>query len=163
MLIISFFSGMKEGAVKSFFSLVGLIVSIPLAGLSYHLLAGVLSFLPGEDWDNFIGFLVTMGIISLILTLIFLPARKLVEQAWNKGVLFRLIGGILSLFGAAVSWVVFTLVVNAFPIFGLLEDSLAGSSVLDWLVVHLSFIQALLPESIRGAATITTAVILYHS
>ena len=65
VLVASFFSGMKEGAVKSFFSLVGLIISIPLAGLSYHLLTGVLTFLP-KPWDGFIGFLATMGIISII-------------------------------------------------------------------------------------------------
>ena len=39
ILILSFLGGMKDGAVKTFSSLVALIIAIPLAGLSYRLIA----------------------------------------------------------------------------------------------------------------------------
>ena len=50
ILILSFVGGLKDGAVKSFFSLLALVIAIPLTGLSYRLLATILSFLPGTNW-----------------------------------------------------------------------------------------------------------------
>ena len=49
VLFFSFIGGLKEGVVKSFFSLITLIITIPLTGVSYRLLANILSFLPGEN------------------------------------------------------------------------------------------------------------------
>ena len=57
ILFFSFIGGLKEGAVKGFFSFITLIIAIPITGMSYPLLADILSFLPGQDWENFIGFL----------------------------------------------------------------------------------------------------------
>ena len=48
---------------------------------------------------------------------------------------------------------VFTLVLGAYPIFGWLEQAVTGSVILNWLVVHLSFVQAVLPEVFRQAST----------
>jgi len=146
ILFFSLIGGLKEGAVKSFFSLIALIIAIPLTGVSYHLLANVLSFLPGENWENFVGFFVTLALISIILHFVLLLPRKLTQKAWNKGVLFRLIGGALNVINAAIGMVLFTLLVQAYAIIGWLERAVAGSSVLTWLVVHLSFVQAMLPE-----------------
>jgi len=71
ILILTFIGGMKDGAIKVFFSLLATVISIPLAGLSYRLIASILSFLPGTNWENFFGFFITMGIIIAILQLIF--------------------------------------------------------------------------------------------
>ena len=68
ILFFSFFGGLKEGVVKNFFSLIVFIIAIPLTGLSYHLIAVIFSFLPGTNWENFIGFQLskkTMGILGL--------------------------------------------------------------------------------------------------
>jgi len=153
ILLLSFIGGLKEGAVKNFFSLIALIIAIPLTGISYHLLANILSFIPGEDWGNFVGFFITLALISVILHFVFLLPRKFIQKAWNKGVLFRLIGGALNIFNAAIGMVVFTLVLQAYPIFGWLEQAVTDSGILTWLVVHLSFAQALLPELFQHAAT----------
>ena len=156
-LFFSFIGGLKEGAVKNFFSLIALIIAIPIAGLSHRLLATILSFLPGEDWKNFVGFFIALVLISIVLHFIFLLPRKFIQKAWNKGVIFRLIGGALNIFGAAIGMVVFTLLVQAYPIFGWLEQAVTGSSVLTWLVVHLSFVQAMLPEVFQEAAPMVIA------
>jgi len=157
ILILSFFGGLKEGAVKNFFSLIALIIAIPLAGLSYYLIAAILSFLLGTNWENFFGFFITMGIISVILHLIFLLPRKIVQKIWKKGILFRLLGGVLNIVGASIGMAVFTLVLRAYPIFDWLERWVSSSSILMWLVDKFGFVQAMLPEAFQN---VTPLVIL---
>ena len=153
ILLFSLIGGIKEGAVKQFFTLIALLIAIPVAGISYHLLADLLSFIPGENWENFLGFFIVLAVISIILHFIFLLPRRPAEKAWKKGVLFRLIGAAFNIFNAAIGMVVFTLVIDAYPIFDWLERAVTGSGVLTWLVSHLSFVQAVLPEVFRQAAT----------
>ena len=153
--IVFFFSligGLKEGAVKNFFSLIAVLIAIPLTGISYHLLSSILSFLPGENWGNFIGFFITLAIISVILHFIFFLPRKLTQKAWSKGFLFRFIGGVFNILNSAIGMVLFTLVILAYPIFGWLEEALIGSSILTWLVVNLSFVKSMLPDIFHDAA-----------
>lgn len=157
ILFFSFVGGLKEGAVKSFFSLIALIIAIPLTGVSYHLLANILSFLPGENWRNFVGFFVTLALISIILHFVLLLPRKLTQKTWDRGVLFRLIGGTLNTFNAAIGMAVFTLLLQVYPIIGWLERAVTDSSVLTWLVVHLNFVQAMLPEIFQDAAIMVVA------
>lgn len=154
VLILSFVGGLKEGAVKQFFSLVVLLVAIPLAGSSYHLVATILSFLPGENWEKFVGFFITLAVISVILHLIVLLPRKLVQKIWKKGLLFRLLGGALNTLNASIGMAVFALVLLAYPIFDWLERAVAGSSVLSALVQALGFVQALLPGVFRDVANL---------
>jgi uncharacterized membrane protein required for colicin V production len=146
ILVLSFLGGLKEGAVKNFFSLIALFIAIPLTGLSYRLIATILSFLPGTNWENFFGFFITMGIISVILHFIFLLPRKFTQKIWEKGCLFRLLGGLLNIFSASIGFTVFVLVLRAYPIFDWLERWVSGSGILMWLVETLSFVQAMLPE-----------------
>jgi len=160
ILILSFFGGFREGAVKQFFNLVALIIAIPLAGFSYHLLAVLLSFLPGENWENFIGFFIALALISVILHFIALLPRRLVQKIWRRGLFFRLIGGALSLVNASIGMVVFTLVLLAYPIFNWLERAVANSGVLASLVEIFGFVQAMLPEVFQNAATLVVAGLL---
>lgn len=146
ILLFSFIGGLREGAVKSFFSLIALIIAIPLTGVSYHILANILSFLPGDNWENFVGFFVTLAVISIALYFVLLLPRKFAQKAWNKGVLFRLIGGVLNILSAAVGMVVFTLLIQVYPIIRWLEQAVADSGILTWLVVQLGFVQAMLPD-----------------
>jgi len=153
ILFFSLIGGLKEGAVKQLFSLIALLIAIPVAGISYHLLANLLSFIPGENWENFIGFFIMLVVISVILHFVFLLPRKILQKAWKQGLLFRLIGAAFSIFNAAIGMVVFTLVLGAYPIFGWLEQAVTGSVILNWLVSQLSFVQSVLPEVFRQAAT----------
>ena len=154
ILSFSFFGGLKEGAIKSFFSLIVLIIAIPLAGLYYYLIATILSFLPGTNWENFVGFFITLGLISVILHFILLLPRKIMQKVWKKGIFFRLLGGTLNILNASIGMVVFTLALGAYPIIEWLEQAVTNSSVLVWLVERLSFVQAMLPEVFQNAATL---------
>ena len=160
ILIFSFFGGFREGAVKQFFNLVALIIAIPLAGFSYHLIAALLSFLPGENWGNFFGFFIALALISVILHFIAFLPRRLVQKIWRRGLFFRLIGGALNLVNASIGMVVFTLVLLAYPIFDWLERAVANSGVLASLVEIFGFVQAMLPEVFQNAATLVVAGLL---
>ena len=153
VLVFSIIGGIREGAVKQFFSLIALLVAIPVAGISYHLLAGILSFIPGENWENFISFFIMMAAVIVALHFIFLLPCRSFQKSWKNELLFRIIGAIFSLFNAAVGMVVFTLVLYVYPIFDWLEGAVSGSVILNWLVAHLSFVQGVLPEVFRQAAT----------
>jgi len=153
ILFFSLIGGLKEGAVKQLFSLIALLIAIPLAGISYHLLAGLLSFIPGENWENFIGFFIMLVVVSIILHFVFLLPRKFLQKVWKQGLLFRLIGAAFNIFNATIGMVVFALVLGAYPIFDWLERAVTGSVILNWLVSQLSFVQAVLPEVFRQAAT----------
>ena len=116
ILCFSLLGGMKEGAVKNLFSLVINIVAIYIAGHIYHLIATVLSFLPGTNWENFLGFFITMGLITVILHLMVLIPRKIIQQIWKRGFIFRLLGGALNIFSTSIGFVVFTLIIANFPL-----------------------------------------------
>jgi len=158
ILVFSFIGGFKEGAVKQFFNLVILLIAIPLAGMSYGLISKIISFLPGVNWENFIGFFIALAVISVILHFIALLPRKIIQKIWKRGILFRLLGGALNVFNAGIGMVVFTLVLLAYPIFDWLERAMAGSNVLAWLVENLSFVLALLPEAFRHAGMVVSAI-----
>ena len=158
ILILSFLGGLKEGAVKNLFSLAVLIIAILLAGL-YYLIATILSFLPGTNWENFIGFFITIGIISLIMHFIFFLPRRIAQKIWGKGILFRLLGGGLNVLNAGIGMVVFTLALGAYPIIDWLERAVTNASVLMWLVKLLSFVEAMLPEAFQNAAISVAAAL----
>ncbi len=158
ILVFSFLGGAKDGAVKSLFSLAALIIAIPCAGLTYHFITPLLSFLPGTNWENFLGFFIAMGIISAILHLIFLLPGKLIGGILGKGILLRLLGGILTVLGAGISLAIFTLVIRAYPIFDWLERWVSSSGILTWLVNTFSFVPALLPGALENASRLVAII-----
>ena len=149
ILVIAFVGGLIEGAAKSFFRLLGLIIALPLTGILYPLLAGVLSFLPGENWENFISFIVILAILSTLLYWIFFIPRKFMEKISIEMGILRIIGGCLNILNSAIGMVIFTLLVQVYPVMGWLEDVITQSSILTWLVMHLEFVKVLLPELFR--------------
>lgn len=146
ILILSFIGGCAQGLVKSFFSLVAVIVAIPVAGQYYPFLAGFLGFINNRDLEQFIGFFITSAITSIILSIIFYFPLKILEKTWHEFLGFRIIGGLLNLLGAAIGLVVLTTLVNAFPVWEWLRLELTDSNLINWLMINLSFIQSLLPE-----------------
>jgi len=150
VLLVSLLAGLKEGAVKHFFNLVAVLIAIFIAGLAYRLVAGILSFIPGENWENFLGFFIVFGITMAILQLSFLLPRKLIQAMWKRGLLYRLLGGALNVVNASIGLVVFARILAAFPIFDWLARWVAGSSVMSFLVHTFGFIQALLPEVFKA-------------
>jgi uncharacterized membrane protein required for colicin V production len=154
ILLVSVFAGLKEGVVKRFFNLVATFLAIFIGGLYYHLIASLLSFIPGENWENFIGYSIAFAIVMVIFLLAFLLPRKIINKVWKRGLLYRLLGAGLNVVDSAIGLTLFALLLNAFPIFDWLAHWVAGSSVMASLVSIFGFIQALLPEVFRAAPTV---------
>jgi uncharacterized membrane protein required for colicin V production len=150
LLIFSFIAGLKEGAVKAFFSLVGLIIAIAVAGHFSYLLINVLGFIPDYNWQHFIGFFGTLIIVLIILAIILFIPTRLIEGIWGKGVIFTILGGVFSILSFAISLILFTTIVNNYPIFYWLEQALSNSSIIDWLMGFSGVVYLLLPETFRS-------------
>ena len=146
VLLFGFIVGPKEGAVKITSALIAHLIAIPLAGISYQLLASLFSFLPGDSWENLVGFFAAKYLIIAILYFPFLFfARRFFKKVWKKGIFIRLISGVLTTLNSAIGMVTLVLAVEAFSISGWLGQVLLGSSFLDWLVTNLSFVKSMLP------------------
>ena len=158
ILLFSLLAGLKEGAVKHFFNLVAVLIAVFIAGLTYYLISVLLSFIPGENWENFLGFFITLAIIIAILQLAFFLPRRLIQKIWKRGLLYRLLGGVLSVVDASIGLVVFALVLFAFPIFDWLGRWVAGSSVMSFLVQVFGFIQVLLPAEFLASANMVSII-----
>ena len=148
-LILSFVDGFIGGVVKSFFSFIVLVIAIPLTGISYHLLARVLSFVPGEKWPYFIGFFIALILYSIIFHFAFYLPRKYARATFHEGILTGIAGGLVSTFKAAIGIVLLLLVFHAHPVIRGLEPVLMESGVLTWLIGHFRFVQLLLPEAFK--------------
>ena len=157
ILILSFFGGMKEGAVKQLFSLAILLIAILLTGVSYRLIALILSFLPGQNWENFIGFFVTLALASLILHFITWIPRRIARAIWKKGLIFRLVGGVLNLIQTSIGLALLALVIAVYPIWGWLAEAIAGSGVMMGLLERFGFVARMLPEVFRSTALAVTS------
>ncbi len=153
-IILSFFDGLRKGAARSLFPLLAMLVAIPLAGILYYILAALLSFLPGTNWQNFIGFFITMGITSAILQFMFTLPRMVFKEVWGKGGASSLVGGVLNILNSAIGWTVFALVVRAYPVFNWLETAVKDSSVLNWLIITFRFVETMLPNEFETGAQV---------
>jgi len=149
ILIFSFIGGLKEGAVREFFSLVALIIALPVAGYFYGYLATWLTFMQDSNWRNIIAFLLMTGIITVILILIFMFPRHLLEKIWSGGCIWSVAGGVIGLVNSAVGLVVLVTLVEANPTAGWARDITLASNILNWLMSNLSPVAQLLPEALR--------------
>ena len=149
ILIFSFIGGLSQGLLKTFFSLVAFIVSVPIAGRYYSVLSEVLGFVHNRNWQNFLGFFIAMAIVSIVLSIIFYFPRKIMDKAWPREFWMRLVAGVLNLLAAAMGLVILATLVTVFPVWEWLRLAMADSSVFHWLTTHLTFVQSLLPAALR--------------
>jgi uncharacterized membrane protein required for colicin V production len=154
VLIFSILGGLRQGAVRQLFNLLATLIAIPVAGVSYHVLADILSFIPGTHWENFIAFFIMLAVTNIVLYFVFLLPARALKRAWPGGLFFCVLGAIFSLVNAILGIVVFALVLHAYPIFGGLERAVSGSGVVSGLVSLFGFIQVALPEVFRQAAAL---------
>jgi uncharacterized membrane protein required for colicin V production len=141
ILIFSLIGGLIGGVVRGFFSLLTIIVAIPVTAAFYGYLASLLSFLPGQNWENFIGFLITMAIVSIVLSIVFWIPRHFLKAVWKSGLLSSLIGGVFTLINSAISLFIIALLIQTYPIITWLSDRVSESVVLSWLLVNLDFVR----------------------
>ncbi|HAV10232.1 MAG TPA: hypothetical protein DCX22_01245 [Dehalococcoidia bacterium] len=154
ILIFSFIGGLKNGAVKEFFGLTGILIAIPVTGAAYGIMVAVLSFIPDTNWQNFAGFLITFTLVNIALFLLFLLPRMALGGIWQGGILSALIGGIFNVINAAIGLTVFCFLVLTYPVLSFLVTIITCSSMLNWLMTILHFVQLLLPTAFQQALSV---------
>jgi hypothetical protein len=152
LYVFVFIGGLRQGAIKSGFSLLALIISIPLTGLLFHFITGWFSFLNDANWANFLGFFITLAIISVILALIFLIPRKLLGAA-DVGFVSSIVGGLISIIGLSLALTLFVFVIKTYPVWDWLVQVLSGSHIVGILLNILGFTRFMLPEAFSAAAS----------
>jgi len=133
------------------FSFITSIIAILITGALYDFVANWLSFLPGENWEHFLGFLVTIVIISIILALLFLLPRHIIKAIWSSGCASGIVGGILGLVNSAIGIFVLALLIQTYPVMDWLKNAVIESTVLSSILQYLGFLRFLLPETFRGS------------
>ena len=151
IFIFVFIGGLRQGVFRSIFSFTSLIISIPVTGLLYHFLAGIFSFIHDENWSNFLGFLITFIVISVLLSLIFWIPTKIMKLG-EGGILSAIIGGVFALTGFCISLVLFTILIETYPVWNWLVGVLEGSQIVKVLLTIFGFIKFMLPETFRIAS-----------
>ncbi|MDD5101274.1 MAG: CvpA family protein [Syntrophales bacterium] len=149
ILIFSFIGGLKNGAVKELFSVLCTLIAIFISGAIYRLPVSLLQFISDFNWRSLLGFLITYGIISIILFLIVLLPRKLLEGLWRGGILSSALGGIFSVMNAAIGVVLLSTLLLAYPVLPFLYDAISSSGMVTELLKYLQFVQLLLPVSVQ--------------
>jgi uncharacterized membrane protein required for colicin V production len=149
ILICSVMSGFFQGAIKTSFAIVSYLIALPIAGYFYPFVAGILSFLPGEDWENLLGFIIVLCIFCVILHFVFWLPRKILEKIIGKGLISRFAGSFISLISAGIGLTVFALLIQAFPVWAWLQMGLDNSAIINLLVSVYVLVQGLLPEIMR--------------
>ncbi len=139
ILIFSFIGGLKRGALKEFFGLLALIVAIPLASLFYGYVISWIFFVGDSVWRPFLAFLITMGIIMVLLLLIFWIPRHFLDNAWDAGFFWSLLGGIFAILNSALGLVLLVSLIDIYPVLPWLDDIFSSSQVLNWLVNTIGF------------------------
>jgi uncharacterized membrane protein required for colicin V production len=150
ILVFSFMAGVKAGLVNSIFSLIIFLIALVVAGYYYIFVSSMLSFLPGENWSKFFGFVIAIVIISIILSIVCVIPRALLKSIWNGGGFFGLVGGVFNLVNTSIGFVVFIILLQQYPIVPFLSTLFAKSYILMWLTSNLSFIYFLLPVTFRS-------------
>ena len=134
ILVFSFLGGLKEGAVKEFFGLLAFIIALAFTGAFMVYVVGWMSFAQDSLWRALLTFLVTMGIILIVLHLALLGPRYLLDRVWNGGFIWSALGGIFGVVNTALGLVLMVILLEIYPVFTWLSNWLAVSNILNWLV-----------------------------
>jgi membrane protein required for colicin V production len=134
ILVFSFLGGLKQGAAKEFFGLLAFIIALSLTGAFAVYVLGWMSFAQDHLWRALLTFLVTMGIILIIIHLALLLPRHLLDNIWNGGCIWSALGGVFGVVNSALGLVLMVILLNIYPVLTWLSDLLAASNVLNWLV-----------------------------
>jgi uncharacterized membrane protein required for colicin V production len=146
VLLLVFATGMRRGLGRDTGALVAHFIAIPLAGISYELVASLFSFISSENWQSVVGFFATKYLIILILYLVFIRlSHRFIGKTARTGRYFRLAGGLVNSLNSAMGMVTLYLAIQAFPVGGWVERVMLGSGFLDWLAGVLIYVKAMLP------------------
>lgn len=113
ILVISIFTGLKQGLIKGALSLAGLVVGVVLASKFYLQLGRAMGFIPNVDIANVVAFiliLVVVMIIANVLAALLKQTARAVMLAWVDylgGAVFGFLMGAIFMGALLAIWVRF--------------------------------------------------------
>lgn len=138
-LVISIVGGLTQGLIRSALSLVGLIVGIVVASHYYQQFGKILAFIPNQDAANIIAFIIILGAVVAIASLIGVMLRSLIK-AIMLGWVDRAAGAVFGLFmGGLTVAAILAVIMKLAPTNIIVESRLAGF-FLEKFPVVLSFL-----------------------
>ncbi len=140
ILVFSFLGSLKQGAIREFFGLLAFIIALAFTGAFTVYVLGWMSFAQDHLWRALLTFLITMGIILIILHLALLAPRYLLDKVWNGGFIWSALGGIFGVINVALGLVLMVILLEIYPVLNWLSDLLAASGILNWLVTSFGSI-----------------------
>ena len=154
ILVGAFIGGAKGGVFKEVVELIAFIIALLFAGTFLSMVYGWLAFIGNTGWQSFLAFLLTMGIIIILVQLLLWLPRHLLEKLWNSGFIFGLLGGILGIINASLGLVLLVRLLSVYEVLPWLSSILATSHVLSWLIsVFGPFITSLTREVTYSGVT----------
>ena len=142
MILISGFSGLRNGLIKTVFSLAGLVIGVILAGRYYSALAGNLAFISDERIASVLAFIIIFLVVMIIASLLGMIFTKIVS-AVLLGWLNHLSGAVLGIALGAISIAALLAIwVQFIGPSGPVSDSMLASI----LIERLPLVTALLPQ-----------------
>jgi len=134
ILVFSFLGGLKQGASKELCGLLAFIVALSITGAFTTYVFVWMSFASDHLWRSLLTFMITMCIIMIIMHLVLLLPRHLLDKMWSGGFIWSVLGGVFGAINSALGLVLMVLLLGIYPVFDWLNDLLAASGILDWLV-----------------------------
>ncbi|MDD5398750.1 MAG: CvpA family protein [Dehalococcoidia bacterium] len=134
ILVFSFLGGLKQGAPRELCGLLAFIVALSITGAFIAYVFVWMSFASDNLWRSLLTFLITMAIIMIVLHLALLLPRHLLDKIWSGGFFWSVLGGIFSVINSALGLVLMVLLLGIYPVLDWLNDLLAASGILNWLV-----------------------------
>ena len=152
ILVFGVIGGLRQGAVRQFLGLLAFIFALLLTGLFVSRVTGWLSFIGIDTWRNFMGFLLTIGIILIVFYLVLWIPRYFIDKVWDGGFIWSLLGGIFALIDCCLGLTLLVKLLNIYPILSWLNSVLASSHVLSWLVANFGPFITTLMQAFAGKA-----------
>ncbi len=146
VLVISAFSGLINGLVKTLFSLAGLIVGLLLAGHFYASLADHLGFISSENAARIVAFLIIFFAVLAVATLLGWLFTKLISAL--------LLGWLNRILGAAAGVVMGAITIGALLALWVhfmgSSDTFQNSALAKFLLDRVPIVLGLLPGDFGG-------------
>lgn len=102
-IVLSVFSGLKNGIIKAVLTLAGLIIGVVLAGRYYLAFSGLLSFIPQENAARIAAFAIIV-ILVMIAAALLANLLKSIVHAILLGWVDRLLGAVFGLLLGGILW-----------------------------------------------------------
>jgi len=138
-LVISVFSGIAQGLIRSLLSIVGLIFGIVLASNFYQQLGGALGFISNPDVANIVAFVIIQAAVLIAAAIVGALLKGLLK-ALMLGWADRLGGAVFGMFLGALSASAILAIVVQYTGTNLITGSAIAAFLLDKFPIILGFL-----------------------